>query len=217
MAADSREPHDEAAALAEVLRDVAERLASRSLEGVDLPAAHALARELRDRLSGPVRERWYEAENPDPSWSPEARRAYMNASPLRGERNPTAPPLRMVPGQRDDGKACLDGEVVMGRRFEGPPHGVHGGFVAALFDEALGATQGLVRSTGMTAVLKVRYRRVTPIGRPLHIHAWVHEQRGRRLIARATCESEGKLTADAEGIFIGVDFDAVDRDGRKTG
>lgn len=99
----------------------------------------------------------------------------------------------------------------MGRRYEGPPHGVHGGYVAALFDEVLGATQGLVGMTGMTAVLRVRYRRVTPIGAPLRFTGWVHERRGRRLVAKATCETDGELTADAEGIFIGVDFDRVER------
>lgn len=98
----------------------------------------------------------------------------------------------------------------MGRRYEGPPHGVHGGWVAALFDEALGATQGLVEDTGMTAVLKVRYRRVTPVEETLRFESWVHEKRGRRLVARATCHAAGQLTADAEGIFIRVDFDRVE-------
>ena len=202
----------DATALADVLRDCAERLAVRRLDGVDLAEAHRLARQLRDRLDGPERDRWYDAERPDPGSSPESRSAYLSASPVRGAHNPTAPPLVLEPAAREDGRPGLTGEVVMGRRYEGPPHGVHGGYVAALFDEVLGAAQGLVDMTGVTAVLRVRYRRITPIGTPLRLSGWVHEQRGRRMIARATCEADGQLTADAEGIFIRVDFERVRRD-----
>ncbi len=98
----------------------------------------------------------------------------------------------------------------MGRRYEGPPHGVHGGWVAALFDEALGAAQGLAGTRGMTALLKVRYRQVTPVAQALRLEAWVHEQRGRRTVTRATCHAGDRLTADAEGTFIAVDFDEVE-------
>ena len=57
--------------------------------------------------------------------------------------------------------------------------------------------------------LKVRYRHVTPTHEELRFEGWIHEQRGRRLVARATCHAGETLTADAEGVFIEVDFDEV--------
>ncbi len=202
---------DEGVALATELRSIAEALIVTELAPEDLAEAHRLAIAMRERLAGPRRRRWYDADDPSHGFSPAARRAYLAHSPIRGRLNPTAPPFLLEPGTREDGSPCLVGQVQMGRRYEGPPHGVHGGWVAALFDEALGAAQGLVDSRGMTALLKVRYRQVTPLERPLRFEAWVHEQRGRRTVMRASCHAGDRLTADAEGIFIRVDFDAVEQ------
>jgi acyl-coenzyme A thioesterase PaaI-like protein len=197
-------------ALVSELRDIAETLAVADVAPDCVAEARRLASALRAQLSGPPRPRWYHAEEANPGTSPDSRNAYLAQSPIRGHLNPIAPPLVLAPSTRSDGSACLRGELEMGRRYEGPPHGVHGGWVAALFDEALGSVQGLTGKTGMTALLKVRYRHVTPVNQPLTIEAWVHEERGRRTIARATCHAGGLLTADAEGTFIVVDFDSVE-------
>ncbi|MBW2361088.1 MAG: PaaI family thioesterase [Deltaproteobacteria bacterium] len=201
---------EEGLALATELRHIAEALVVADLEPEDVAAAHRLATALRERLTGPRRPRWYDAAGAHPESAPEARHAYLAQSPIRGHLNPVAPPLVLGPGTRGNGARCVVGELQMGRRYEGPPHGVHGGWVAALFDEALGAAQSLGDTPGMTAVLKVRYRQITPVKQPLRFEAWIHEQRGRRTVARATCHAGDRLTADAEGIFIGVDFDEVE-------
>ena len=200
----------ESAALATELRNIAEALAVGELAPEDVAEARRLATAMRERLAGPLRKRWYDGKDPSSGFSSAARRAYLAQSPIRGRLNPTAPPLMIETGVRKDGSPCIVGQVQMGRRYEGPPHGVHGGWIAALFDEALGAAQILAGSRGMTAVLKVRYRRVTPLEQPLRFEAWVHEQRGRRTIIHATCHAGDRLTADAEGVFIRVDFDAVE-------
>jgi acyl-coenzyme A thioesterase PaaI-like protein len=88
---------------------------------------------------------------------------------------------------------------------------VHGGFVAALFDEILGAAIGLAPPPGVTATLEVRYRNVTPVEEELRFEAWVAEDRGRRIVAQATCHAGALLTAQAKGLFVRVDFDAVRR------
>jgi acyl-coenzyme A thioesterase PaaI-like protein len=201
---------DDGLALATELRSIAEALAVAELAPEDLAEARRLASAMRKRLAGPRRPRWYDGDDPNPHTSPDARSAYLAQSPIRGRLNPVAPPLELQPGVRADGSACLVGELRMGRRYEGPPHGVHGGWVAALFDEALGAAQGLAGTRGMTALLKVRYRQVTPVAQDLRLEAWVHEQRGRRTVTRATCHAGDRLTADAEGTFIAVDFDEVE-------
>ena len=94
----------------------------------------------------------------------------------------------------------------MGMRYEGPPHGVHGGWVAALFDEVCGAVQGLAGTRGVTGVLKVRYRQITPLEETLRFEGWVADQRGRRLVAKATCHAGDTLTAQAQALFVDVDF-----------
>jgi acyl-coenzyme A thioesterase PaaI-like protein len=111
--------------------------------------------------------------------------------------------------ERPDGERVVRARARLGARYEGPPHGVHGGWVAALFDEVLGQAQALAGGPGVTAVLSVKYRHVTPIEEDLVFEAWIHESRGRRTIARATCHAGDTLTADAEGIFMRVDFEEV--------
>jgi acyl-coenzyme A thioesterase PaaI-like protein len=88
---------------------------------------------------------------------------------------------------------------------------VHGGYVAALFDEILGAAIGMAPPPGVTAILEVRYRNVTPVEQELRFEAWIAEDRGRRIVARATCHAGETLTADAKGTFVRVDFDEVRR------
>ena len=83
----------------------------------------------------------------------------------------------------------IRGTVCFTRAYEGPPHGVHGGFVAAMFDEVLGAVMGLAPPPGVTATLEVRYRHVTPLEEPLRFEAWIDSDRGRRLTASATCHA----------------------------
>jgi acyl-coenzyme A thioesterase PaaI-like protein len=87
---------------------------------------------------------------------------------------------------------------------------VHGGWVAALFDDVLGAAQWLVESRGVTARLTVQYRQVTPCEEELRFEAWIEERRGRRVRARATCHAGATLTAEAEALFLAVDFRRID-------
>lgn len=201
--------YDEARALTGELRAIAEALSVSELRREDVADAARLAGRIRAALEGAPRRRWYDAEEPNPAGSEDSRRAYLEQSPIRGQLNPIAPPLVLEPATRPDGSPSLVGRLVLGRRYEGPPHGVHGGWVAALFDEVLGAAQGLVGNSGMTAILQVRYREVTPIEEELRFESWVEEQRGRRLTARATCHAGDTLTADAEGVFLRVDFGKV--------
>ena len=59
--------------------------------------------------------------------------SFLEFSPLIGRSNPIAPPLEL---------ALVDGRVVgtgvFGSAYEGPPGHVHGGHIAAAFDEVLG-------------------------------------------------------------------------------
>jgi acyl-coenzyme A thioesterase PaaI-like protein len=211
MAEAAANGEDVANALAEDLRRVNAALALHELAPAQLAEAARLAHALRAALKGPRRPRWYDYDPVSPFASPGARTSYGDMSPLRGVRNPLAPPLRIERATRPDGSPCMVGRATLSRAYEGPPHGVHGGFVAALFDEMLGAALGLAPPPGVTATLEVRYRNVTPIERELRFEAWIAEDRGRRIVIHASCHAGELLTADAKGLFVRVDFDEVRR------
>jgi hypothetical protein len=202
---------DAALALAQQLREVNAALALHEVAPERLEQAAALAERLRELLAGPPRARWYDHDPVSPTASSGARSSYGDMSPVRGLRNPLAPPLRVERGTRGDGTPCMRGVAVCSRAYEGPPHGVHGGYVAALFDEILGSAIGLAPPPGVTASLEVRYREVTPLEQELRFEAWIDSDRGRRIVAHATCHAGETLTASAKGLFVRVDFDEVRR------
>ena len=123
--------------------------------------------------------------------------AFFDQSPLIGLSNPLAPPIRL---RVQDGSVI--GAVVFGTAYEGPPGCVHGGFVAAAFDEVLGFAQSLTGNPGMTGTLTTRYRKPTPLHVELTFRAKVDRVDGRKIFASGTLHAGEKLCADAEGIFI---------------
>jgi acyl-coenzyme A thioesterase PaaI-like protein len=197
--------------LSDELRAIIEALGRHELSEDDLLEATRLAREIRGRLEGPPpRPRWYDAKEAAPwTTSRASREAYLQQNPIQGHLNPIAPPLEVERVERPDGSRAIVGRARLGMRYEGPPHGVHGGWVAALFDEVLGAAQELADAPGVTAILRVRFRNVTPLDEDLRFEAWIADQRERRLVAKATCHAGDTLTADAEGVFVRVDFNEV--------
>ena len=197
-----------AVALADELRAVATALADLEIPAEAVAEALLHARALRERLAGPRRERWYDLDPASPTASVEARRAYQGHSPLRGRLSPIAPPLGIERVEGPEGLRLV-GRTRLSCAYEGPPHGVHGGMVAALFDEILGAAQNLAPPVGVTAKLEVRYRHVTPLDEELRFEAWVKDNRERRVVIRATCHAGDTLTANAEGLFVRVDFSEV--------
>ena len=87
---------------------------------------------------------------------------FFDHSPVLGAANPLAPPLRL-----EFASDRIVASATFGAAYEGPPGCVHGGWIAASFDEVLGAAQSLSGSGGMTAYLKVDYRSPTPLHQEL--------------------------------------------------
>ena len=126
--------------------------------------------------------------------------ATFDHSPILGLANPLSPPLEVeIEGDR------VVAHVHFGAAYEGPPGCVHGGYVAAVFDELLGATQTLSGTAGMTARLIVNYRRPTPLHRDLIMEGRMVRVDGRKVFVEATCSADGQLTAEAEGLFVTID------------
>lgn len=114
-----------------------------------------------------------------------------------GQSNPLAPGLN----QWLEG-GVAHGTVRCGYAYEGPPGFVHGGHVAAIFDQFLGMAQLAGGRPGMTGSLTVRYLHPTPLNRELRLRAEVVERAGRKTVMRGEISSDGTVTATAEGLFI---------------
>ena len=131
---------------------------------------------------------------------------HFDSSPMVGLGSGIAPPLRLVV----DGDV-VRGDVVFGPAFEGPPGHVHGGWIAAAFDEVLGIAQTLSGSAGMTVSLRVDYRRAAPLGVPVRYEGRLVRVDGRKILT-AGCAFHGEtgaLLQEAEALFIVVDFAAI--------
>lgn len=188
--------------LAAAMREVIERIIT----------TEAPENELRVAADGLERYAQRLAQQPRQfiTWgSPEASTAgtvggFFDLSPFMGRANPLAPPITL----------WVDGEVVRGTAnfgwaYQGPPGHLHGGFIAALFDETLGLTQSMTGHPGMTGTLTVRYRKPTPLYTELRIEGTVQRVEGRKIFTAARLYAGDTLTAEAEAVFISIDLSTI--------
>ena len=185
--------------LADATREVIERLVATKAPAGVLEAAAAQLEAVAASLEGYPRGHTFEgfAESSN-SGDPHA---FFDHSPLIGMANPLAPPLRLeVAGGRVVGAARF------GSAYEGPPGCVHGGYIAAAFDEVLGMAQSLGGRPGMTGTLTIRYRRPTPLHADLTFDAGLDGTEGRKIFTSGRLLHDGEVTAEAEAVFITVDF-----------
>jgi acyl-coenzyme A thioesterase PaaI-like protein len=137
--------------------------------------------------------------------------AFHETGPLVGLSNPIAPPLAF---SLDLEAREARGRGRFGRAYEGAPGILHGGFLAAAFDELLGLATVFSGGAGMTGELAVRYLRPTPIEVELVFVGRLDRAEGRRLFLSAEVEARGVRTAEARGVFVAVGgetFEALER------
>ncbi len=127
--------------------------------------------------------------------------AFFDQSPVIGLSNPLAPPVAV----RRSGELSAEAHACFGAAYEGPPGCVHGGWVAAAFDEVLGFVQSLAGSPGFTGTLTVRYRQPTPLHTDLRFEARVTGTERRKTFAEGRLYAGDVLTAEAEAIFVSAD------------
>ena len=120
-------------------------------------------------------------------------------NPIYGVSNPLAPPLQM---HRSADRAY--GRVTFGAPYEGPPGHVHGGYIAAVFDQFLGFAQTLAGLSGMTGKLSLRYLRPTPLDADLELEGWIKERIGRLVYVEGVLRTSGVVTAKASAMFVEV-------------
>lgn len=98
--------------------------------------------------------------------------------------------------------------IVLETRYQGAPGLAHGGVVASIFDEALGALQVYFDEPAVTARLETSYKRPVPLGVPLHVRTVVDDRAGRKLLTSGVATlgaPDGPVAATATALFIFVD------------
>ena len=182
--------------LAMELRELGNLLLSRSSTEADISAlADEIARfndiaEKEPELAG--RKGWLDAgifQDQDA--------LSVELSPLIGKSSSVGPVLKVwLENGAGRGEVCCDW------RFEGPPRCVHGGYVAAIFDEFLGWVQMLSGGAGATKNLSVTYHHPTPLNAVLALKARLLSVDGRKVRVIGEMYAGERMTASAEGLFI---------------
>jgi acyl-coenzyme A thioesterase PaaI-like protein len=187
---------DERFELALQLRRVTSAMVGAPIAEPDIAAAAAAVKAVADeleRVAGPGRRL---RAQPDPAGHPQE---FFPTSPVIGFANPVAPPVVV---EAVDGE--LRGTASFDYQYEGPPTCVHGGVIAMVFDEMLGAANIMAGSPAMTGTLTIKYRKPTPLRTPLRLEARFLERDGRKVRTYGAIFHGDVLTAEAEGIFIEV-------------
>jgi hypothetical protein len=118
-------------------------------------------------------------------------------NPLAGYSNPIAPPVTTwLEGDKALGRCCC------GWVYEGPPGSVHGGFIAAIFDQFMGMAQKLGGQPGMTGYLHVNYHNRTPLNTTLNMEAQLVKVEGRKTVISAQMFAGDTMTASCEALFV---------------
>ena len=132
---------------------------------------------------------------PAEAGGPDAR--LLERSGISGASNPLAAPLRLwLDGDR------VRGAAEYGYQYEGPPGCVHGGFVAAAFDDLLGTAQTLSGTAGFTGTLTIRMVRPMPVNRQIDYEAGFTSLEGRKIKVWARASHADETVAEADGVFI---------------
>jgi acyl-coenzyme A thioesterase PaaI-like protein len=180
--------------LAAEVRRVTSATVGLPLTDADISTATAAVAEVADRLehaAGPGRR---PRGQPDPVGEAQD---FFPTSPVIGFANPVAPPVVV-----EAVEGGLVGSAWFDYQYEGPPTCVHGGVIAMVFDEMLGAANILAGNPGMTGTLTIRYRKPTPLRTPLRLEARFTSRQGRKILTTGAIYHGDVLTAEAEGIFI---------------
>jgi len=180
--------------LAVQLRRVTSAMVGLPVADGDISGAAASVQAVADTLEAVAGHGRRLRAQPDPAGHPQD---FFPTSPVIGFANPVAPPVVV---EEVDGE--LRGTAYFDYQYEGPPTCVHGGVIAMVFDEMLGAANIMARSPGMTGTLTIKYRKPTPLRTALRLEARFLGREGRKIRTWGAIYHGDVMTAEAEGIFI---------------
>lgn len=116
-----------------------------------------------------------------------------------GRESPYGFGIDFVP--EEDKSICA--KVIFDEHKQGAPGILHGGAIAAVIDEAMGAAVFEYGKGGFTATMTVNYHQPIPLFKEISIRAWVEKSEGKKVYA--VCEAllpDGTLAASGTGLFI---------------
>ncbi len=130
----------------------------------------------------------------EPFFGPKPPRSFVQDDPA-GDR------LRLTYFQRDADGALL-ATTWFGPGAEGPPGFAHGGAIASVLDEALGAAAWLAGYPVVMARLTIDMRELVPLGTEAVIETTVVSVEGRKVTCRAVLKNGDIVFAEAEGLCV---------------
>ena len=131
--------------------------------------------------------------------SESAPHGFIGYSPVSGPFNAMSAPIVLTSTDTE-----VMARVTYGDAHEGPPGCLHGGLIAAVFDEVLGFAQALSGTPGMTGRLEITYRSPTPLHQELVVTGRYTGTHGRKIMTEGTIMAGDRLCAEAVGTFIAV-------------
>ena len=142
---------------------------------------------------------------PEPGWAPidPLRLEGGRGSFVSGE--PEGDRLRVRYFWRG-GDRPLVGRAWFGPGAEGPPGHAHGGSMAAVLDEAMGAVAWAAGHRVVAVQLDTSFRRMLPLGTDALLEAWVSGAEGRKVrTGGRLLDDQGGVFAEATAIFLELD------------
>jgi hypothetical protein len=167
----------------------------------------ALADELEPMVKEPVPPKHGVLDTPEGAHPHD----HFQLDVMLGLYNPIALPIEMSwQPPHAIGEACFTSP------YEGPPGCVHGAIISAAFDQVFNVANLKQGTAGPTAYLHVDYRRPTLLRQPLRFVGWVDRVDGRKIHTRGRLEQHGEITCEAEGLFIHVEREHIERMARRA-
>lgn len=139
---------------------------------------------------------------PEPGWTA-LPLPYDGESPrsfVSGDPSPDRIRIRYY-RRKEDG--ALVGKCWFGPGTQGPPGNAHGGSIAAVLDEAMGAAVWISGHMAVAATLTTQFRRLLPVGSVVRVECWVESVEGRKVRARGRLMDEaGQTFSEGECLLI---------------
>jgi acyl-coenzyme A thioesterase PaaI-like protein len=110
----------------------------------------------------------------------------------------------------------MAGRFLVTEEHQGAAGLIHGGVLAAAFDEVLGAANWLLMAPAVTGRLEVDFRKPVPVGESVEIRARIDSVEGRKVFTSGVgVFADGTTVAEAAGLFIQVPLEHFARHGRR--
>jgi acyl-coenzyme A thioesterase PaaI-like protein len=95
------------------------------------------------------------------------------------------------------------------KNVEGPPNHVHGGYLASILDEAMGAIMFLSGYFGLTNHFEITYKKPVPLYKTHFICSKIQKIEKRKIYIEAKVFSEDKIYTISNAIFFQFDFNKL--------